>query len=143
MFCILNMAINSWNGKIFCIFLIKKCTFTQNFAIQPYIFSFPKFLELFFTPKNTPPKSKNSKLDKIPIFLGTPCRFNWDRIYSRLHWFKMYRTGSGARQFSSIWHWRTHIYQNIRSISSVKKKVSKIYVFTHFLQVLTNNGSVL
>ena len=34
---------------------------------------FPKFLDLFFTPKNTPPKPKNSKLDKSPIFFGTPC----------------------------------------------------------------------
>ena len=34
-----------------------------------YIFLFPKFSELFFTPKNTPPKYKNSKLHKIPIFL--------------------------------------------------------------------------
>ena len=32
-----------------------------------------KFLELFFTPKNTPHKPKNSKLDKIPIFF-------WDTL---------------------------------------------------------------
>ena len=50
----------------------KQCPFTQNFAKQPYIFLLPKFLELFFTPKNTPPKPKNSKLDKSPIFLGHP-----------------------------------------------------------------------
>ena len=36
-------------------------------------FLFPKFLELFFTPKNTPHKPKNSKLDKIPIFF-------WDTL---------------------------------------------------------------
>ena len=50
------------------------CWLTQNFAKQPSIFLFPKFLESFFTPKNTPPKVKNSKLDKRCIFLGTPCR---------------------------------------------------------------------
>ena len=51
---------------------IKQGLFTQNFGKQPYIFLLPKFLELFFTPKNTPPKPKNSKLDKSPIFLGHP-----------------------------------------------------------------------
>ena len=35
-------------------------------------FLFPKFLELFFTPKNTSPKVKNSKPDKRLIFLGHP-----------------------------------------------------------------------
>ena len=39
-------------------------------------FLFPKFLELFFTPKNTPPKVKNSKPFRITIFFGTPCRYN-------------------------------------------------------------------
>ena len=37
-------------------------------------FLFPKFLELFFTPKNTPPKVQNSKPFRITIFFGTPCR---------------------------------------------------------------------
>ena len=36
-------------------------------------FLFPKFLELFFTPKNTPPKFWNSKLGLMDIFFGTPC----------------------------------------------------------------------
>ena len=40
---------------------------------KPIFFLFPKFLELFFTPKNTPHKPKNSKLDKIPIFF-------WDTL---------------------------------------------------------------
>ena len=35
-------------------------------------FLFPKFLELFFTPKNTPPKVQNSKPFRITIFLGHP-----------------------------------------------------------------------
>ena len=34
-------------------------------------FMFPKFLELFFTPKNTPPKVKNSKPFQITIFWDT------------------------------------------------------------------------
>ena len=35
------------------------------------IFSlFPKFLKLFFTPINNPPKVKNSKPFQITIFLG-------------------------------------------------------------------------
>ena len=33
---------------------------------------FPKFLELFFTPKNTLPKVKNSKMGLNRIFLGHP-----------------------------------------------------------------------
>ena len=37
-------------------------------------FLFPKFLELFFTPKNTPPKVKNSKPFQITIFF-------WDTLY--------------------------------------------------------------
>ena len=40
---------------------------------NPIFFLFPKFLELSFTPKNTPPKVRNSKLDKRSIFFGTPC----------------------------------------------------------------------
>ena len=39
------------------------------------LFLVPKFLELFFTPENTPPKPKNSKLDKSPILFGTPCSY--------------------------------------------------------------------
>ena len=39
-------------------------------------FLFPMILELFFTPKNTPPKVKNSKLDKRCIFLGHPVSFS-------------------------------------------------------------------
>ena len=48
-------------------------------------FLFSKFLELFFTPKNTPPKSKYSKLDKIPIFLGHPVVLGIYMIYPSLH----------------------------------------------------------
>ena len=33
---------------------------------------FPKFLELFFTPKNTPSKVKNSKMGLNQIILGHP-----------------------------------------------------------------------
>ena len=55
-------------------FWIKQGRFTQNFAKQPNIFWFPKFLGLFFTPRNTPPKVKNSKPDKSTILFGTPCR---------------------------------------------------------------------
>ena len=40
-------------------------------------FLFPKFLELFFTPKNTPPKVKNSKPFWITIFLGHPVVLSW------------------------------------------------------------------
>ena len=36
---------------------------------NPIFFMFPKFLELFFTPKNTPPKVRNKG-----NFFGTPCR---------------------------------------------------------------------
>ena len=62
----------SWKFKKIRRFWIKEVPFTQNFAKQPNIFLFPKFLELFFTPKKTPPKVKNSKPDKRDIFFGQP-----------------------------------------------------------------------
>ena len=34
-----------------------------------------QFLEFSFTPKNTPPMLRNSKMGLKIIFLGTPCRF--------------------------------------------------------------------
>ena len=49
---------------------------------NPIFFLFPKFLELFFTPKNTSPKPKKSKLDKSPIFFGTPCSY-WVFVLDR------------------------------------------------------------
>ena len=53
-------------------------------------FLFPKFLELFFTPKNTPPKSKNSQLDKIPIFGGHPIEMlSHLKMFPNLHASKM------------------------------------------------------
>ena len=102
MFSILNMAINSWNGKIFCIFLRKKCSFTQNFAIQPYIFFVPKILRINFYPLKLPSQVKNSKLDKIPIFFGTPCSlwyistmlFMWDVRFSSLFFCKLQITSA-------------------------------------------------
>ena len=66
------MAIKLKKTPKFLHFSDKQCPFTQNFAKQPNIFLFPKFLELFFTPKNTPPKVKNSKPFRITIFLGHP-----------------------------------------------------------------------
>ena len=47
---------------------MKEVPFTQNFAKQPNIFLFPKFLKLIFIPKKTPPKIKNSKPEKRDIF---------------------------------------------------------------------------
>ena len=35
-------------------------------------FLFPKFLELFFTPKKNPPKVKNSKMSLNHLVFGTP-----------------------------------------------------------------------
>ena len=55
-------------------FSYKQCQFTQNFAKQLYIFLFPKFLELFITPKNTIPKVKNSKMSLNHTFF-------WDTLY--------------------------------------------------------------
>ena len=47
---------------------MEKCQYNK----QPYIFLFPKFLELFFTPKNTPPKLRNSKMSlKVVFFCDT------------------------------------------------------------------------
>ena len=44
----------------------------QNQASNNLLFFlYPKFLE-FFTPKNTPPKVKNSNLSESPFFLGHP-----------------------------------------------------------------------
>ena len=61
-----------------CVKIIQKknADLLKILLYNPIFFLFPKFLELFFTPKNTPPEPKNSKLDKIPIFFGTPCRKN-------------------------------------------------------------------
>ena len=56
---------------------------------NPVFFLFPKFLESFFTPKNTPPKVKNSKLDKRCIFFGTPCRLHANHV-------KVYCCGCGG-----------------------------------------------
>ena len=56
---------------------MKNARLLKILLYNPIYFWFPKFLELFFTPKNTPPKSKKSKLDKIPIFFGTPCSCNY------------------------------------------------------------------
>ena len=44
----------------------KQCPFTQNFIKQPQFFLFPKFLELIFTPQNTPPKVKNCECTLLP-----------------------------------------------------------------------------
>ena len=66
--------INSLKFKKIGRFLRKQGPFTYNFAKESTFFWFPKFLELFFTPKNTPLKVKNSKPDKSNILLGTPCR---------------------------------------------------------------------
>ena len=52
---------------------MKQGPLTQNFAKKLYIFLLPKFLELFFTPKNTPPRLRNSKISLKIIFFGTPC----------------------------------------------------------------------
>ena len=60
-------------AKISAFFSEKNAHLLKILLYNPIFFLFPKFLELFFTPKNTPSKSKNSKLDKIPIFFGTPC----------------------------------------------------------------------
>ena len=68
-FSILIMAINSKKHKFFCIFLINNVNLLKILPSNPRIFLFQKFLELFFTPKNTSPKVKNSKLDKRCIFL--------------------------------------------------------------------------
>ena len=59
-------------AKFSAFFSEKNAHLLKILLYNPIFFLFPKFLELFFTPKNTPPKSKNSKLDKIPIFLGHP-----------------------------------------------------------------------
>ena len=53
-------------------FWTKEVSFTQIVLNNPIFFVFPKILELFFTPKKTPPKVKNSKPDKRDIFFGQP-----------------------------------------------------------------------
>ena len=70
-FSILDMAIKLIKTPKILHFSDKQCLFTQNFAKQPNIFP-PKFLELFFTPKNTLPKVKISKMGLNRIFLGHP-----------------------------------------------------------------------
>ena len=49
--------------------ILNQGPFTQNFGMQEE--KERKVLGNFFTPKNTPPKVKNSKLDKRLIFWDT------------------------------------------------------------------------
>ena len=63
-------------------FFINKVHLLKILLNNLIFFLFPEFLELFFTPKNTPPKVKNSKPDNITIFFGTPCsRFQTDLTF--------------------------------------------------------------
>ena len=65
-----NSSKNFGNKKILgylAKFWVNGPCFIENLTI------FPKFLELFFTPKNTPSKVKNSKMGLNQIFFGTPC----------------------------------------------------------------------
>ena len=50
----------------------KKVILLRLLLNNPIFLLFPKFLEFFFTPKNTPPNVKNSKPNKRDIFLGHP-----------------------------------------------------------------------
>ena len=59
--------------EVTVLFMIKNAHLLKILLYNPLYFLFPKFLELFFTPKYTPPKVKNSKLDKRSIF--------WDTLY--------------------------------------------------------------
>ena len=52
--------------------LKKQGLFIQILLNNPISSLFPKILKLFFTPKNTPPNTRNSKLEKIPFFWGHP-----------------------------------------------------------------------
>ena len=72
-------------AKFSAFFSEKNAHLLKILLYNPIFFLFPKFLELFFTPKNTPSKSKNSKLDKSPIFLGTPCRCASYSIYDNTY----------------------------------------------------------
>ena len=72
MFSVLNLAISSYNGKIFNIFLIKNAHLLKILVYDPIFLLVPESLELFFTPKNTPLKVKNSKMGLNQIFLGHP-----------------------------------------------------------------------
>ena len=68
-------------------------------------FWFPKFLELFFTPKNTPTKAKNSKMGLNHIFLGHPV----DLLYylfcnlSSCHTLPFFRKITSVSQFWLVW----------------------------------------
>ena len=73
-FSILDMAISSWKHQNFCIFLKNNVCLLKILLSNLIFFLFSKLLELFFTPKNTPPKVKNSKMGFNHIFFYTPCR---------------------------------------------------------------------
>ena len=64
----------------FCIFLINNINLLKILPNNRILFLFPKFLELFFTPVKTPPKFKNSKLNKRCIFWGTPKNLFFERV---------------------------------------------------------------
>ena len=63
--------INSLKFKKIRRFWRKQGTFTENFAKEPTIFLFPKFLELFLTPENTQGLKLKNGLNEH--FFVSPC----------------------------------------------------------------------
>ena len=61
-FFIPNMATNSYNQIIFCIFWMNNVHLLKILLNNPKNCIKQEVLRIFFTPKNTPPKDKNSKM---------------------------------------------------------------------------------
>ena len=62
MFFIHNNATDSWIQLIFCILWMNNVYLLKILLNKPKYFIKQKVLRIFFTPKNTPPKVKNSKM---------------------------------------------------------------------------------
>ena len=89
------MAIKLKKHQKFCIFLMNNVYLLKILLSNLIFLLFPKFLELLFTHKNTPPKVKNSKMGLNHIFLGTPCRnmflgSNIPYLFVRCHSFQSF-----------------------------------------------------
>ena len=80
----------------------KKMLIYSKFCYTILYFFVPKALRIIFTPKNTPSKSKNWKLDKIPIFFGTPCSYDFFLcLRVSLVWFSLCEASSSTCSFKS------------------------------------------
>ena len=93
--------------------ILNKTRFIYSKFIPNIFFLFPKFLELFLTPKKTPPKVKKLKMGLNRIFFGTPCRLCWEDHYLR----RIIQSISERFQINNSW---------VASMSTYKKNKQRL-----------------